>query len=113
MRDKIKEFIKEKPLGYEVELEAVVDVVQEYCKQENKELKNEIERLRTAIDYILWLSNKKNPHLGHPRLSDRECVFCMGYFAINNGSFGYSLTTEDYKKLIEDFKKSNSPDKKG
>lgn len=60
------------------------------------------ERLEAAIDYMLILASEKDPHLGHPRLSDKNCIFCMGYFALNDGAYGYSITTDEYKKLSEE-----------
>jgi len=65
-------------------------------------LKNENERLKVALDYICLLSNIKNHHLGRPRLSDKKCIFCMAYFAINNGAFGEEISIGDYKKFKEE-----------
>ena len=64
-----------------------------------KNIKKENERLKVALDYICLLANKKNPHLGRPRLTNLECIFCMAYFALNNGAFGEYISIEDYKKL--------------
>ena len=33
------------------------------------ELEETIERYKSALEYIMKLSNKENPHLGHPRSS--------------------------------------------
>ena len=66
--------------------------------------RKEIERLRSALDYIACLSMKENSHLGRPRLSDKTCIFCMAYFALNNGAFGESISTEDYKKLAREIR---------
>ena len=72
-----------------------------------REEKKEYEKLlEEALRAILWIANKKNPHLGHPRLTDRDCIFCIGYFALkeNNGSFGYTVDVDFYKKIIDDIK---------
>ena len=63
-----------------------------------------VRRYEAALEYILLLANKNNPHLGHPRLSDKNCIFCMAYFALNNGAYGYTIEEEDYRKLINELK---------
>ena len=70
-------------------------------------LKDENERLRAALDYIALLAERKNPHLGRPRLSDKTCIFCMAYFALNNGDYGEFISGDDYKNLAKDLRTSN------
>lgn len=62
--------------------------------------------MEMALEYICWVANKKNPHLGHPRLSDKDCIFCNAYFAIpeNNGGYGYTVDSKYYLDLIEALK---------
>lgn len=60
------------------------------------------ERLKTAIDWILILNNEKNPHLGRPRTSDKTCIFCMGYLAMNYGAYGERIETSDYKQWAQE-----------
>ncbi|MBK7380475.1 MAG: hypothetical protein IPJ03_16090 [Ignavibacteriales bacterium] len=66
-----------------------------------KELAEENKRLKSALKYITLLAEIKDPHLGHPRLSDKNCIFCMAYFALNNGAYGYEITGEEYEQLFE------------
>ena len=65
------------------------------------ELEKENERLKLALKYVMMLSNKKNPHLGRPRLTDEKCISCMAFFALNNGAYGEYISSEDYEHLIE------------
>jgi len=62
----------------------------------------DIKRYRAALEYIALLANKKDPHLGHPRLTDKSCIFCMAFFALNNGAYGYTVEEEDYLKWIDE-----------
>ena len=63
-----------------------------------------VRRYEAALEYIILLANKKDPHLGHPRLGDKNCIFCMAYFALNNGAYGYTIEEEDYRKLTDELK---------
>ena len=72
------------------------------------ELRNENNRLKAALNYILLLADKKDPHLGHPRLTDMKCIFCMAYFALNNGDYGYFISEVEYKGLANKLKKDQS-----
>ncbi|MBU1626538.1 hypothetical protein KKB18_04140 [bacterium] len=63
-----------------------------------------VRRYEAALEYILLLANKKNPHLGHPRLSDKNCIVCMAYFALNNGAYGYNIEEDGYRILIDELK---------
>ena len=65
-----------------------------------KELADENERLKAALNYIALLANIENPHLGHPRASDKDCIFCMSYFALNNGAYGYNITKDQYVSMF-------------
>lgn len=69
-----------------------------------EEIKKDNERLRQALDYIALVANKNNPHLGRPRTTDKDCIFCLAYFALNDGAFGEHF---DYKKLAEEFREEN------
>ena len=59
--------------------------------------------LREALDYIALVANKKNPHLGRPRSSDTECIFCLAYLALNDGAYGEHI---EYKELSENMRAS-------
>lgn len=63
-----------------------------------------VRRYEAALEYIMLLANEKTPHLGHPRLSDKKCIFCMAYFALNDGAYGYNISEKDYRKSIEELK---------
>jgi len=65
--------------------------------------KEKIDRLESALDYIALIANISNPHLGRPRSSDKSCVFCMAYLALNDGAYGEHI---DYKSLAKDLRKS-------
>ena len=58
----------------------------------------ENKRLRSALDWIAILAFEKDQHLGRPRSSDPTCIFCMAYFAINDGAYGEHI---DYEALIK------------
>jgi len=64
----------------------------------------ENKRLRAALDYIALLAYRQNPHLGRPRLTDKKCIFCMAYFALNNGAYGENISKDDYKKMARDLR---------
>ena len=61
-----------------------------------KTLEASIQRYEAALEYILMLANKKDPHLGHPRLTDKNCIYCMTYFALHNGAYGCYMSENDY-----------------
>jgi hypothetical protein len=67
-----------------------------------KQIKDENERLRLALEYINLL--KAPEHLGRPRSSDSKCIFCISYIVLNDGAFGESISTEGLKNLIEELK---------
>lgn len=62
----------------------------------------ENKRLRSALDWIAIVSNEKNPHLGRPRSSDKTCIFCMAYLAINDGAYGEHIDYEALSKAKRD-----------
>ena len=62
----------------------------------------EHERLKSAMNYIMLLAHKKDVHLGRPRLSDKSCIACMAYFALNNGDYKETASKEDYDKWSEE-----------
>ena len=66
---------------------------------EKEQLQKENKRLRAALDWIALVANKNNPHLGRPRSSDKTCIFCMAYLALNEGAYGEYI---DYEKLAKD-----------
>lgn len=72
-------------------------------KEENIEQENK--RLKEALDYIALISMKKNPHLGRPRSSDKDCIFCLAYLALNDGAYGEHF---DYAKLATDLRNKNA-----
>lgn len=76
------------------------DDLRTLARQFNRAVERE-DRLKAAIDWILILNSKKNPHLGRPRTSDMNCIHCMGYLAINFNAYGEKIYGEDYKKLAE------------
>jgi len=78
-------------------------------KEDEEIIKKSKGIMRKAIEWVLWRSNKDNPHLGHPRLSDKNCIFCNMYFALdeNNGASGYTVDEQHYENLIEEIKKFN------
>jgi len=76
-------------------------VVTENAATGNKSGSTGVSRLIAALEYIMMLVEKKNPHLGRPRLSDEECIFCAAFFAVNNGAYGYHISENDYKALKE------------
>ena len=61
-----------------------------------------ISRYEAALRYILLLEEERNPHLGPPRLTNKKCIFCMAYFALNNGAYGYYISEDDYKRLTNE-----------
>ena len=67
-------------------------------------MENDIEtkRYRDALDYITVVAMKKNPHLGRPRTSDKECIFCLAYLALNDGVYGESFDYETLAKQMRD-----------
>lgn len=67
-------------------------------EKEIEELKNDNKFLKSVIDYFMVLEMKRNPHLGRPRLSDMNCLFCVGYIALNPGAYGENLTQEMIKE---------------
>ena len=69
-----------------------------------EELKKENELLKSVLNYINLLALHKDMHLGHPRLSDVKCIFCMSYFALHNGDYGYKVSKEYYDTLTEKLK---------
>ena len=68
-------------------------------------LKKEIERLRAALRLIGLIESKRNMHLGRPRSSATNCIFCIAYLAENYGAYGEYLEKEDFEKAIEYFAK--------
>jgi len=66
-------------------------------QEELRKVDAENERLRYALEYILALT--ESTHLGRPRLSDRKCVFCMAFFALNNGAYGDEITGNQYHEM--------------
>jgi O6-methylguanine-DNA--protein-cysteine methyltransferase len=67
-----------------------------------KTIEEENKFLREALDYIALVANKKDPHLGRPRSSDKECIFCLAYLALNDGDYGEHF---DYKQMAEEIRK--------
>lgn len=59
-------------------------------------------RLTAALQYILALQNKENMHLGRPRTTDKTCITCMAFFAINPGAYGEYISEEDYNKFSKE-----------
>ena len=76
-------------------------------------LEKENKRLKTALYYIMLLEDKRNMHLGRPRLSDKHCIYCMSFFALNNGSYGEHISTEQFETLIEKIKGKHHDEEKG
>ena len=56
--------------------------------------KQKIKRLETALYLIAHLQYRKDTHLGRPRLSDMNCIFCVAHLSKDYGAFGDYLTTE-------------------
>jgi len=57
-------------------------------------------RYEAALEYILILAG--DAHLGRPRLSDKKCIYCMAFFALNNGAYGNKIEENEYRKLISE-----------
>ncbi len=70
-----------------------------------EEAQKEIKRLQSALDYIALVAMRKDPHLGRPRTSDKTCIFCLAYFALNDGAFGESFNYEEMAKELRAEKK--------
>lgn len=60
MRDKIKNIIKDKPLGYEVDLEAIVDVIEEFSAEVAEDIMDRIEDGGNKPVYT-WMEGKDLP----------------------------------------------------
>jgi hypothetical protein len=61
---------------------------------ENETDAQKIKRLETAMELISFLQYRKDMHLGRPRLSDMNCIFCVAQLSKDYGAFGDYLTTE-------------------
>lgn len=72
-----------------------------------KELIDENERMRAALDWICIVANEQDPHLGRPRSNDTSCIFCMAYLAMYDGAYGEHINyAELVKKKRDSWKKS-------
>lgn len=77
-------------------------ILDDGTKIEPLDVLKELIFLREAIDYIAIVAMKKNPHLGRPRSSDKECIFCLAYLALNDGAYGEHF---EYKEMAEEARK--------
>ena len=77
------------------------DVSKEDNIRDIEALEAEIRRYEAALKYIMLLEEERNMHLGQPRLTDKKCIFCMAYFALNNGAYGCYISEDDYKRLAK------------
>jgi hypothetical protein len=99
---------KERIAGYNQMHAQAIEVFAEMLEEKDalqakvRELEGNNDRMKSALTYINSLAYKKDVHLGHPRMSDKECIFCMSFFAIQKGTYGYEITKEDYDKFTED-----------
>ena len=66
----------------------------------------EIKKLRLAIEIILRIDGKKNPHLERARYSglSQDCIGCIGYIVTNDGCFGESFTLKDLEEKLDSLK---------
>jgi hypothetical protein len=71
---------------------------------------DELERYRSALEYINALAAKKQMHLGRPRPSDRECLYCASYFALNNGAYGHYISAANYQWAKDELCKDKADD---
>lgn len=70
-----------------------------------KELITENKKLKSSLDYIALVASSQNLHLGRPRTSDNKCIFCLAYFALNDGAYGESF---DYETMAKEMRKKLS-----
>ena len=68
---------------------------------EPETLEQEIKRLKIALELISFISYKKDPHLGRPRLGDMDCAFCVSQLSLHYGAYGDYLTSEMMSAEIE------------
>lgn len=80
------------------EIRSTLTTIQQETEREIEALQKENKRLRSALDWIALVSNKNNPHLGRPRSSEKECIFCMAYLAVNDRAYGEHV---DYEALAK------------
>lgn len=61
-----------------------------------------IKRYEEALDYIALVAMKQECHPMKFNTLDTECIFCLAYLALNDGSHGKSF---NYKALAEEMRK--------